>query len=159
MNSTYQRSIDTTPFELLIGTKMKTKENLIIKEAIEQEINRQYDDTRKQLRQDAKKQIEKVQMENRKQYNLRRRDPNKYHINELVAIKRTQLGPGLKLKPKFLGPYRISKVKQNDTYDVEKIGNREGPLTTTTCAEYMKRWAEINADESDTPTDNNAEIT
>lgn len=136
LNSTFQRSINTTPFELLVGTKMRSKEDLIMKEAIEQEMSHQYNDARKQLRDDARKQIEAVQLENQRQYNLRRRNPNKYHLNDLVAIKRTQLGPGLKLKLKYLGPYRISKVKTHDTYDVEKAGTGEGPTKTTTCAVY-----------------------
>jgi len=142
LNSTYQRSIDTTPFELLVGTKMKTNEDVIMKEAIEQEMSHHYDKTRKQLREDARKQIEKVQFENKTQYNLRRRDPSKYHVNDLVAIKRTQAGPGLKLKSKYLGPYRITKVKPCNTYNVEKAGYGEGPVRTTTCAEYLKHWSE-----------------
>jgi len=28
------------------------------------------------------------------------------------------------------------------TYDVEKTGYGEGPMKTTTCAEYLKRWSE-----------------
>jgi len=142
LNSTYQRSIDTTPFELLIGTKMKTNEDVIMKEAIVQEISHHYDKARKQLREDARKQIEKVQFENETQYNLRRRDPSKYHVNDLVTIKRTQAGPGLKLKSKYLEPHCITKVKPCNTYDVEKTGHSEGPMRTTTCAEYLKRWSE-----------------
>jgi len=59
LNSIYQCSIDTTSFELLIGTKMKTNEDITMKEAIEQEMSHHYDKTRKQLREDARKQIEK----------------------------------------------------------------------------------------------------
>lgn len=58
-----------------------------------------------------------------------------------MAIKRTQFGPGLKLKPKYLGPYRVTKLKRNDRYDVEKTdSSAEGPICTSTCAEYMKMW-------------------
>lgn len=142
LNSTYQRSINTTPLELLIGTKMRTNEDYRMKEIIEQEMIHDFEDARNQLRSAAKKQIEKIQEENRKHYNLRRRNPHKYHLNDLVAIKRTQFGPGLKLKTNYLGPYRVSKVKPGDTYDVVREGLHEGPIKTTTCAEYMKRWSE-----------------
>lgn len=98
LNSTYQRSIHTTPFELLIGAKMKTEDDLKMKEAIEQEILDSFENARQQLRDDAKKQIEKVQHENQRHYNLRRKPPRAYELNDLVAIKRTQMGPGLKLK-------------------------------------------------------------
>jgi len=121
---------------------MKTNEDVIMKEAIEQEMSHHYDKAWKQLREDTRKQIEKVQFENKTQYNLRRRDPSKYHVNDLVTIKRTQAGPGLKLKSKYLEPHCITKVKPCNTYDVEKTGHSEGPMRTTTCAEYLKRWSE-----------------
>ncbi|GFU16495.1 transposon Ty3-I Gag-Pol polyprotein [Trichonephila clavipes] len=92
------------------------------------------------LRQDAKKQIYKVQDENRRTYNLRRRQAHKYQLHDLVAIKRTQFGPGLKLKQKYLGPYKVTKVKHNDTYVVEKCDFVDGPSKTSTCAEFMKLW-------------------
>lgn len=155
LNSTYQRSIDTTPFELLIDTKMKTKEDLTMKEAIEQEMIHYFDDSRRKLREDARKQIEKVQQENKKRYNLRRKTPSKYHFDELVA-KRTQLGPGLKLRSKYLGPYRIIKVKSHDTYDVEKVTDAEGPFRTTTCAEYLKRWIQPDPGEEESSGDDDS---
>ena len=141
LNSTYQRSIDTTPFELLTGTKMKTKTDLAIKDAIDKENLKQYQEDRNDIRNKAKQQIGKIQEENRKTYNLRRKTPKRYQINDRIAIKRTQYGPGLKLKPKFLGPYRVTKAKPNDTYDVQKEDFCEGPMTTSTCAEYMKPWS------------------
>ncbi|GFS75032.1 transposon Ty3-I Gag-Pol polyprotein [Trichonephila clavipes] len=102
--------------------------------------NAQFQEQRDALRQDAKKQIYKVQDENRRTYNLRRRQAHKYQLHDLVAIKRTQFGPGLKLKQKYLGPYKVTKVKHNDTYDVEKCDFVDGPSKTSTCAEFMKLW-------------------
>ncbi|XP_035220759.1 uncharacterized protein LOC118193740, partial [Stegodyphus dumicola] len=119
-NSTFQRSINSTPFELLFGTKIKTNKDRKIKELIEVEIQKDFIESRENLRKEAKEQIRKIQEENRKTYNRSRKLPRKYKINDMVAIKRAQLGPGIKLKSKFLGPYKITKVKPNDTYDVEK---------------------------------------
>ncbi|XP_058985239.1 uncharacterized protein LOC131805713 [Musca domestica] len=140
INSTYHRRIKSTPFELLVGIKMRTKDDVKIKELIEEEFMRAYDEDRNELRQKAKQQILDVQAENVRTYNFRRRAATKYKIGDLVAIKRIQLGGGLKLKPKYLGPYRIIKVKPNDTYDVIKCGNNEGPKQTTTCAGFIKPW-------------------
>ena len=56
-----------------------------------------------------------------------------YKTGDLVAIERTQGGPGLKLHSKFLGPYRVVKVLQNDRYIVH-----EGPRTISTAADHMK---------------------
>ncbi|GFY07965.1 uncharacterized protein TNCV_2579971 [Trichonephila clavipes] len=60
---------------------------------------------------------------------------------ELVAIKRTQFGTGLKLRPKFYGPYGIKTVKPHDRYEVEKVGQHEGPHLTSTAVDFMKRFA------------------
>jgi len=54
-----------------------------------------------------------MQSENCKTYNLRRKTAFKRKIGNLVAIKRTQLGPGKKLRAKYLDQYRIEKVKAN----------------------------------------------
>jgi len=83
--------------------------------------------------------IEKVQQENQRQYNLRRRPSPRYKLDDLVTIKRIQLEPGSKLRSNYLRPYRITKVKFNDTYDVVKKEDQERPIKTTTCAEYLKK--------------------
>lgn len=148
INSTYQRSTAATPFELLIGVKMRNKEDVKILELIEQEAVDQFSEAREILRQESKSQILKVQEENRKTYNLRRKKSKAYNVGDLVAIKRTQFGTGLKVHRKYLGPYEVTTVKPNDRYDVVKIGHQEGPLRTSTCAEYMKPWID-NQSESE----------
>lgn len=142
INSSYQRSIDATPFELLMGVRMRKKEDLKISEILEREIKKTFSDEREELRKNAKEQLLKVQEENKSRYNLRRKEPTKYKEGELVAIKRTQFGTGLKFAAKFLGPYEILKVKPNERYDVIKVGYHEGPTRTSTCAEFMKRWVD-----------------
>ncbi|KYQ53535.1 hypothetical protein ALC60_00061, partial [Trachymyrmex zeteki] len=134
------RSIDTTPFDLLFGVKLRDETDFQLREMVEQEIQSQFEIERNELRNRAKKQILKVQSENCKTYNLRRKPASKYNIDDLVAIKRTQLGSGRKLRAKYLSPYRIQKIKPNDTYDVIKVGEHEGPIHTSTCAEYIKPW-------------------
>ncbi|GFW65663.1 hypothetical protein TNCV_3550861 [Trichonephila clavipes] len=139
LSSTFQRSIKMTPFELLFGTKMKSCQDIEIV-VLNDEITAQFQEQHDALCQDAKRQIYKVQDENRRTYNLRRRQAHKYQLHDLVAIKRTQFGPGLKLKQKYLEPYKVTKVKHNDTYDVEKCDFVDGPSKTSTCAEFMKLW-------------------
>lgn len=63
-----------------------------------------------------------------------------YEIGDLVAIKRTQFGTGLKIARKYLGPYKVKKIGVNERYEVEKVGEHEGPITTTTSADQMKPW-------------------
>ncbi|GFX45409.1 putative blastopia polyprotein [Trichonephila clavipes] len=63
----------------------------------------------------------------------------------LQAIKRTQLGTGLKLRPKFYGPYRIKTVKPHDRYEVEKVSQHEGPHLASTAVDFMKKWSTADA--------------
>lgn len=46
---------------------------------------------------------------------------------DLVFIKRTQFGLKLKLKQKYLGPYKVNRVKRNDRYKVVHMNDCEGP--------------------------------
>ncbi|KAK9695246.1 hypothetical protein QE152_g32713 [Popillia japonica] len=96
----------------------------------------------------AKQYILKIQEENRKSFNSKRKEAHnkrkeahKYRIGDVVAIKRTQFATQGKFKSKFLGPYKITAVRAHDRYDVEKLGNVEGPYATSTAADFMKPWA------------------
>ncbi|GFW92667.1 hypothetical protein TNCV_519831 [Trichonephila clavipes] len=134
LNSTICRSTKWTPFELLVGTKMRNKEDILIKDLLLEEMAKELLEQREFLRNDAKKNIETLQSENRKTYNRRRKKASLYKEGDLVAIQRTQFGAGLKLRPKFLGPYKVTKVNSKDRYEVEKVGQHEGPNSTTTSA-------------------------
>lgn len=143
LNSTYHRNINTTPFELLFGIKMRNKFDLKLREMVEKEFWLQFEKERNQFRIKAKEQILKIQSGNCKTYNFRHKKSSNYNIGDLVAIRRTQLGPGRKLRAKYLSSYVIKKTKSNDTYDVTKVGDHEDPSCTSTCAEYLKPWTHV----------------
>ncbi|XP_046868891.1 uncharacterized protein LOC124461407 [Drosophila willistoni] len=130
---------------------MRTNADHKLRDLIDQETKAIFTDERSELRAKAKAHISKIQDENKKYYNLRRKQARSYSVDDLVAIKRTQFGSGLKLKPKYFGPYQVKKVKHNNAYDVEKVGKCEGPKVTSTCAEYMKPWSPNRDDEEDDP--------
>jgi len=73
----------------------------------------------------------------------------RYNENDLVTIKRTQLGPGLKLANKYLGPYSIIKILRNDRYVIQKVGEYEGPSRTSTSADHIKPWVSSLSDDSE----------
>ncbi|GFX33816.1 hypothetical protein TNCV_3962251 [Trichonephila clavipes] len=73
MNSTTTRSTKFTPFEVLIGVKMKQKEDLQIKHLLEDELSEQFINKRETLRNEAKENILRLQAENKKQYNKHRK--------------------------------------------------------------------------------------
>ncbi|GFW30132.1 uncharacterized protein TNCV_1054431 [Trichonephila clavipes] len=84
--------------------------------------------------------IETLQSENRKTYNRRRKKASLYKEGDLIAIQRTEFGARLKLRAQFLGPYKVTKVNSKDRYEVEKVGQHEGPNSTTTSADLMKHF-------------------
>lgn len=86
---------------------MRTVDLSEFRDIIQQTLIQELKDERKQLRQDAKENIQALQEENRRGFNLKRKKEREYKHNDLVVIKRTQYGVGLKLK---LGSYKIVKV-------------------------------------------------
>ena len=149
LNSISSRATRMTPFELLIGVRMHTKEDIQLAELLEEAIREDHVETRKEMRRVAKENILKIQAENRSTYNKKRKAAIQYKINDLVAIQRTQFGAGLKLHPKFLGPYKIIEAKRNNRYKIKKVGDHEGPNVTTSAADYMKHWSNSYVDDSE----------
>lgn len=153
LNVTTHRSIGTTPFNLLFGADMRMKDDASIRELVEKELICMFQEDRDELRNRAKESIRRIQQENRRGFDKRRKPAPAYNIGDLVAIKRTQVRPGLKFAPKYLGSYRITKVLRNDRYIIEKVGEHEGPYETSIAAEYIKRWIddidELSTDEEE----------
>ncbi|GFU63799.1 retrovirus-related Pol polyprotein from transposon 17.6 [Trichonephila clavipes] len=137
LNSVPSRSTNYSPFEKLIGVKMKNPEDVMIRNLIE-ESQEQLFQHRDNLRREAKQNILKIQEENRRTCNRKRKEAYLYKKGDLVAIMRTQFGNKLKLRIKYFGPYQVTKVKPHDRYDVAKIGDHEGPNVTSASADQMK---------------------
>lgn len=148
LNTTTSRSIGTSPFHILYGTHPRLKDCPEVKEILEAEWIQSFQDTRDELRIDASKNIAKLQEENRRTFNKKRKKARDYREGDLVAIKRTQQGPGVKLADKYLGPYEIIKAMRNQRYLVQKVGEHEGPIQTTTSDDFIKPWIDRTSDDS-----------
>jgi len=79
-----------------------------------------------------------VQQESKRSFNEKMKVETEYAAFQLGAIKITQYGTGMKLRPKFFGPYKETKKLNHGSYEVKKEGNQVGPNYTTTAAEYLK---------------------
>ncbi|GFY44031.1 retrovirus-related Pol polyprotein from transposon 297 [Trichonephila inaurata madagascariensis] len=66
LNSTICRSTKWTPFELLIGIKIRNKEDIRIRDLLLEEIAEELQEQREFLRNDAKKNVETIQSENQR---------------------------------------------------------------------------------------------
>ncbi|GFU76310.1 hypothetical protein TNCV_2169741 [Trichonephila clavipes] len=141
LNSTSNRSTKWSPFELLTGVTMRNKEDLYMRNLLMEEMVEELQEQRNQLRQDAKRNIQRIQAENKRTYDRKRKKAPRYQKGDLVAIQRTQFGSGLKLRPKFLGPYKIIEVKPRDRYNLERVGNHEGPKLISSSADLMKFYS------------------
>ncbi|GFX08471.1 hypothetical protein TNCV_3269601 [Trichonephila clavipes] len=86
MNSTTTRSTKFTPFEVLIGVKMKQKEDLKIKHLLEDELSEQFINKRDTLRYEAKENILRLQNENKKQY-YKHRKPALISTNQVTQLR------------------------------------------------------------------------
>ncbi|EFN63233.1 hypothetical protein EAG_07294, partial [Camponotus floridanus] len=93
---------------------MRLKNDLRIRELIESEILDAVQDERDELRLRAKENILKIQQENRKNFNKKRKEPKKYNEDDSRTIKCTQSGPGMKFSSRYLGLYTVVKVLRND---------------------------------------------
>ena len=148
LNYVPSRSTGFSPAQLLFGTKIRLKEDIRINEILEEESRKAFQERRNYVQEEARETISKIQRENERSFNKKRKMPQTYQENDLVAIQRTQGGAG-KFHTKFLGPYKVVKALRNDRYLVEKIGEGEGPRKTSTVAEYMKQWANFREEWED----------
>ncbi|GFT63509.1 uncharacterized protein TNCV_869901 [Trichonephila clavipes] len=80
------------------------------------------------LRNDAKRTSKPCSLKIERRITEEEKKASLYKEGDLVAIQRTQFGAGLKLRPKFLGPYKVTKVNSKDRYEVEKVGPRRTEL-------------------------------
>ena len=155
LNGSYQRAVNTTPFHVMFGTEMKASGDEELRQVIAEEQRLMFGEQREEVRAAARRGIERIQRENQKSYNRRRRPARVYMPGELVFIKKTQFGVGQKLRAKYLGPYRVVTSLGNDRYDVEKVSpGTEGPHRTSTAADLMKEgFAGFSEDGSSSASD------
>ena len=127
----------------MVGVKKRIKKNLEILDILNEELYQQFDVERYKLRAEVKEKILNIQKENEKQHNKKCNIPQQYNIGDLVMIRRTQFGTGMKLKPHFLGPYKVITIIGDERYEVEKECDSEGPQHTTSSADNMKLWVAV----------------
>ena len=124
----------------MTGISMRTKEDPQLNQLVQGLSITELQQERDEMRDEARKNISKIQAENKKTFDSKKVPAINYKVGDLVAIKQTQHGVGMKLRPKFLGPYKIVSKLNHDRYEVVKVGKGEVSMRSTTVAEYMKPW-------------------
>ncbi|GFY20710.1 transposon Ty3-G Gag-Pol polyprotein [Trichonephila clavipes] len=82
-----------------------------------------------------------VLVKNKKTCNKKRKKAPEYQVGDLEAVQRTQFSGGLKLRPKFFGPYQITEMKLRDIFTLEKVRDYAGPNVTATSADLKKYFS------------------
>lgn len=121
INTTWNRSIGTTLFILLFEVCSRLKDDPEIIELLSKEFSHNFDEKKNDLRMYAHTNIQKIQRENQKRYDNKRKKSKRYKEGDPVAIKRMQRGLGLKFVPQYLRSYEIIRVLRSDRYVVCKI--------------------------------------
>jgi len=129
INDTPLKPTKYSPFKILIGLSMRKKDD---------DIRKLFDDIEID---ELNYEKEKAQQENRKTFNGKRKIETDLNLGDLVRIKLTQHGVGMKFRPKLCGPYKVLKKMKHWRYDLQKVGNHEGMNLRTTAAKFMKKWS------------------
>ncbi|GFU96150.1 uncharacterized protein TNCV_4506401 [Trichonephila clavipes] len=89
--------------------KCVTKEDILIKDLLLEEIAKELLEQREFFKKRCKKNIETCSLKIERRITEEEESFVIYKEGDLVAIKRTQFGAGLKLRPKFLDPYKVTR--------------------------------------------------
>lgn len=121
LNNTLNKGIGKTPSEALFGIQMVSKGDNMFSSILK--------DTRhagaiQDLRKEISNHIEKDQQKQKNRYDKTKIKAKIYKLDDLVKILKPVAhndGKSKKLLPKFSGPFRITKVLENDRYEVSSI--------------------------------------
>ncbi|KAG7304077.1 hypothetical protein JYU34_011007 [Plutella xylostella] len=128
INNTINKGTGHTPSEMLFGVQTTGVSDGIMNEIVS-EIHEPVD--RVEVYDDATVRIASNQEKQKEYFDKKRKIATQYKIGDLVRVEkeiRTEVGHSRKLLPKCVGPYRISKVLDNDRYEIEDtpITKKEG---------------------------------
>jgi len=140
LNNTICRATNETPSRLF-GVDQKGKCSDTIRNLLNPDVNRDLEE----IRNKAHEKIEKSQLQNKKQYNLRRKIAREYKVGDYVEIRNIETTPHVnkKLLPKFKGSYVVKKILDHDRYvltDVEGFQLTQRPYTRVVVPDQMQPY-------------------
>lgn len=143
MNNTHCRSTGSSASILLFGIEQRGKVCDNIREFLASKIEAERD--LHAFREAASMKIVQTQRQNKHNYDLRHRHPQKYELNDLVMVRNfdTTQGVNKKMLPKYRGPYEVKNVLPNDRYrltDVENWQVTQRPYDGIHAPAQMRPW-------------------
>lgn len=89
------------------------------------------------------KNINQTRQRQKEYYDKKRREATRFKESDVIMAQVTSeiaTGKSRKLRPKFKGPFRITKVLSNDRHDVEDMREHCKRSSTVVAAERLKTW-------------------
>lgn len=144
LNNTVNKGTGKTPSEILFGLRLTgVNEGCLVseidKDVFENESDKNYTSVENEIqnlrkvRDEVDKYTKRSQEKQKERYDKKKKSPLKFKIGDLVRVERAThtVGKSKKLLPKVSGPYRITKIFDNDRYEVE-----DTPITKKGTSKY-----------------------
>ncbi|XP_039227284.1 uncharacterized protein LOC120320788 [Drosophila yakuba] len=122
INNAVHSSTQVAPSVLLFGVVQKGPVVDELSEYLENKFNDEPRDL-VSICENASVNIQNSQIRNEESYSRKHKAPREYQVGDYVAIRNVDTTAGInkKFAPKYRGPYRISRVFDNDRYEVVDI--------------------------------------
>lgn len=150
LNNTVQRSISTTPSQLLFGVQQKGPNVDYLTEYLEDSDINGVDRDLTKLRDSASQSISKSQQYSQQWFEENCKPAKRYQKGDFVILRNVDTSVGnKKLIPKFRGPYEIHKILPNDRYvvrDIEDCQITQLPYDGVVEAKHLKLWRGVTID-------------
>lgn len=136
LNNTINHGIGRAPSKALFGVQLNSKGDNMFAEILKETYQ---SGSVQEIRERINAHIEKDQQTQKTRYDRNKIQAKSYIVGDLVKILKPVArndGKSKKLLPKFSGPFRITKVLDNDRYEVSSIIG-----SNTTQKNYSNIWA------------------
>lgn len=160
LNNTLNKGIGKAPSEALFGIQLLSRGDNIFAQILDE--TRSLSNLQK-VREEVGSHIEKDQKYQKDRYDKNKIKARVYKIGDLVKILKPTAhndGKSKKLLPKFTGPFKISKVLDNDRYEVSSIKGSsitQRDYCNVWAADRIKPWINLALDSS-SDTDDNTDV-
>lgn len=138
INSTVNKAIGVSPSEALMGFRVRVNSAMEINELTPVDVTK--------IRHDILTKVQSDQQKQKQYFDTKRFAAPIYKIGDLVMLKITSTsatGNSQKLVAKWRGPFRVSRVLENDRYEVRDIKGMQRsqiPYCGIAGIENMKPW-------------------
>lgn len=161
INNTLNATTEKTPSEALFGYRLRGEADSIFKDALQETVNKEVDLS--DLRSEVGESIKLKQIKMKENHDAKTSPARVYKVNDLVKITKVSfqenIGKSKKLMPKFIGPFRVTRVMGNDRYEITNIPGftKTKKYCTVVAADRMRPWINVQALNVESDEDTNSD--